>query len=194
MLVLITKIMHCCILTKLWRNMLSTSKIIWTCYYAVRQNRFLIHLQRKSFLTAHLLCYCLHASNQMHRFLYRTWSSPTQPWSLPLRRTKTTDSWPDSTSCNIFILYAAYIREYIRDMGSLSLSHEYFNFLKAIIRREARVLTNWTCERQWVEAQVENAKQPILIWLKGQVSSDEAHIHHDLQSLRYKIIVPFMFS
>ena len=41
-------------------------------------------------------------------------------------------------------------------------------------------------ERQWVEAQVENAKQQaILMTLKSQVSSDEAHIHLDLHSLRY---------
>lgn len=40
-------------------------------------------------------------------------------------------------------------------------------------------------ERQWVEAQVENAKQQaILMTLKSQVSSDEAHIHLDLHSLR----------
>ncbi|KAL8258954.1 hypothetical protein R6Q59_026907 [Mikania micrantha] len=44
-----------------------------------------------------------------------------------------------------------------------------------------------TSERQWVEAQVENAKQQaILVTLKGQVSSDEAHIHLDLHSLRRK--------
>lgn len=44
-----------------------------------------------------------------------------------------------------------------------------------------------TSERQWVEAQVENAKQQaILIALKSQVSSDEAHIHLDLHSLRRK--------
>ncbi|XP_058072275.1 AUGMIN subunit 3 [Magnolia sinica] len=44
-----------------------------------------------------------------------------------------------------------------------------------------------TSERQWVEAQVENAKQQaILAALKSQVSSDEAHIHHDLHSLRRK--------
>ena len=43
-----------------------------------------------------------------------------------------------------------------------------------------------TSERQWVEAQVENAKQQaILLTLKSQVSSDEAHIHLDLHSLRY---------
>ncbi|KAK7310235.1 hypothetical protein RJT34_07622 [Clitoria ternatea] len=42
-------------------------------------------------------------------------------------------------------------------------------------------------ERQWVEAQVENAKQQaILMTLKTQVSSDEAHIHLDLHSLRRK--------
>ncbi|KAE9591965.1 hypothetical protein Lal_00038366 [Lupinus albus] len=42
-------------------------------------------------------------------------------------------------------------------------------------------------ERQWVEAQVENAKQQaILLTLKSQVSSDEAHIHLDLHSLRRK--------
>ncbi|XP_061357228.1 AUGMIN subunit 3-like isoform X1 [Gastrolobium bilobum] len=42
-------------------------------------------------------------------------------------------------------------------------------------------------ERQWVEAQVENAKQQaILTTLKSQVSSDEAHIHLDLHSLRRK--------
>ncbi|GKE41349.1 HAUS augmin-like complex subunit 3, partial [Tanacetum coccineum] len=41
--------------------------------------------------------------------------------------------------------------------------------------------------RQWVEAQVENAKQQaILLALKGQVNSDEAHIHLDLHSLRRK--------
>ena len=35
-----------------------------------------------------------------------------------------------------------------------------------------------TSDRQWVEAQVENAKQQaILMALKSQVSSDEAHIH-----------------
>lgn len=44
-----------------------------------------------------------------------------------------------------------------------------------------------TSERQWVEAQVENAKQQaILTTLKAQVTSDEAHIHLDLHSLRRK--------
>uniref|UniRef100_A0A5B6ZE24 Putative HAUS augmin-like complex subunit 3 n=1 Tax=Davidia involucrata TaxID=16924 RepID=A0A5B6ZE24_DAVIN len=44
-----------------------------------------------------------------------------------------------------------------------------------------------TSERQWVEAQVENAKQQaILVALKAQVTSDEAHIHLDLHSLRRK--------
>ncbi|KAE8659321.1 hypothetical protein F3Y22_tig00116962pilonHSYRG00065 [Hibiscus syriacus] len=44
-----------------------------------------------------------------------------------------------------------------------------------------------TSERQWVEAQVENAKQQaILMALKCQISSDEAHIHLDLHSLRRK--------
>ncbi|GMN50209.1 hypothetical protein TIFTF001_019371 [Ficus carica] len=43
-----------------------------------------------------------------------------------------------------------------------------------------------TSERQWVEAQVENAKQQaILMALRSQVSSDEAHIHLDLHSLRF---------
>lgn len=43
-----------------------------------------------------------------------------------------------------------------------------------------------TSERQWVEAQVENAKQQaILSMLKSQISSDEAHIHRDIHSLRY---------
>ncbi|XP_050206624.1 AUGMIN subunit 3 isoform X2 [Mercurialis annua] len=44
-----------------------------------------------------------------------------------------------------------------------------------------------TSERQWVEAQVENAKQQaILTALKSQITSDEAHIHLDLHSLRRK--------
>ncbi|KAB1224147.1 HAUS augmin-like complex subunit 3 [Morella rubra] len=44
-----------------------------------------------------------------------------------------------------------------------------------------------TSERQWVEAQVENAKQQaVLTAVKAQVSSDEAHIHLDLHSLRRK--------
>ncbi|XP_030454842.1 AUGMIN subunit 3 [Syzygium oleosum] len=44
-----------------------------------------------------------------------------------------------------------------------------------------------TSEKQWVEAQVENAKQQaILVALKTQVTSDEAHIHLDLHSLRRK--------
>ncbi|KAF3435895.1 hypothetical protein FNV43_RR22987 [Rhamnella rubrinervis] len=44
-----------------------------------------------------------------------------------------------------------------------------------------------TSERQWVEAQVENAKQQaILMALKSQITSDEAHIHLDLHSLRRK--------
>ncbi|KAI5679897.1 hypothetical protein M9H77_01124 [Catharanthus roseus] len=44
-----------------------------------------------------------------------------------------------------------------------------------------------TSERQWVEAQVENSKQQaVLTTLKGQVTSDEAHIHLDLHSLRRK--------
>lgn len=44
-----------------------------------------------------------------------------------------------------------------------------------------------TSEKQWVEAQVENAKQQaILIALKTQVASDEAHMHLDLHSLRRK--------
>ncbi|RXH97973.1 hypothetical protein DVH24_010298 [Malus domestica] len=42
-----------------------------------------------------------------------------------------------------------------------------------------------TSERQWVETQVENAmQQAILMALKSQVSSDEAHIHLDLHSRR----------
>jgi hypothetical protein len=46
-----------------------------------------------------------------------------------------------------------------------------------------------TSERQWIEAQVENAKQQaILSMLKSQVSSDEAHIHRDIHSLRYGYI------
>lgn len=45
-----------------------------------------------------------------------------------------------------------------------------------------------TSERQWIEAQVENAKQQaILSILKAQVSSDEAHIHRDIHSLRYML-------
>ncbi|KDP45253.1 hypothetical protein JCGZ_15118 [Jatropha curcas] len=44
-----------------------------------------------------------------------------------------------------------------------------------------------TSERQWVEAQVENAKQQaILVTLKSQITSDEAHIHLDLHTLRRK--------
>ncbi|XP_042405691.1 AUGMIN subunit 3-like [Zingiber officinale] len=44
-----------------------------------------------------------------------------------------------------------------------------------------------TSERQWVEAQVENAKQQaILSMLKSQISSDEAHIHRDINFLRKK--------
>ncbi|KAL8087679.1 AUGMIN subunit 3 isoform X4 [Apium graveolens] len=44
-----------------------------------------------------------------------------------------------------------------------------------------------TSERQWVEAQVQNAKQQaILTALKAQVTSDEAHIHLDVHSLRRK--------
>lgn len=44
-----------------------------------------------------------------------------------------------------------------------------------------------TSERQWVEAQVENAKQQaILMAVKTQVASEEAHIHLDLHSLRKK--------
>lgn len=44
-----------------------------------------------------------------------------------------------------------------------------------------------TSERQWIEAQVENAKQQaILLTLKSQVTSVEAHIHFDLHSLRRK--------
>jgi len=40
-------------------------------------------------------------------------------------------------------------------------------------------------ETQWIVAQVENAKQQaILTAFKGQVTSDEAHIHLDLHSLR----------
>ncbi|KDO61144.1 hypothetical protein CISIN_1g0071262mg, partial [Citrus sinensis] len=44
-----------------------------------------------------------------------------------------------------------------------------------------------TSERQWVEAQVENAKQQaILMTLKSQVASDEAYIHLDFHSLKRK--------
>lgn len=46
-----------------------------------------------------------------------------------------------------------------------------------------------TSERQWVEAQVENAKQQaILSMLKSQISSDESHIHRDVHSLRYFLL------
>ncbi|GAB2283461.1 hypothetical protein Dimus_017972 [Dionaea muscipula] len=45
-----------------------------------------------------------------------------------------------------------------------------------------------TSEGQWVEAQVETAKQQaILIALKSQVASDEAHIHMDLHTLSASI-------
>ncbi|GLU21407.1 hypothetical protein SLE2022_375490 [Rubroshorea leprosula] len=44
-----------------------------------------------------------------------------------------------------------------------------------------------TSQRQWVEAQVENAKQQaILLTLESQITSDDAHIHLDLHSLRRK--------
>ncbi|KAJ4812957.1 HAUS augmin-like complex subunit 3 [Rhynchospora pubera] len=44
-----------------------------------------------------------------------------------------------------------------------------------------------TSERQWVEAQVENAKQQaVLSTLKSQISSDKVHIHPDINSLRRK--------
>ncbi|KAJ7518051.1 hypothetical protein O6H91_21G052400 [Diphasiastrum complanatum] len=40
-------------------------------------------------------------------------------------------------------------------------------------------------ERQWVEAQVENAKQQaVLVTVKLQASADQAHVHGDLHSLR----------
>ena len=49
-----------------------------------------------------------------------------------------------------------------------------------------------TSERQWIEGQVENAKQQaILSILKSQVSSDEAHIHRDIHSLRYMLLIIF---
>jgi len=55
-----------------------------------------------------------------------------------------------------------------------------------------------TSERQWVEAQVENAKQQaILIALKTQVASDEAHIHMDLHSLRCELpflVIQFLYA
>uniref|UniRef100_A0A1D1XJ87 HAUS augmin-like complex subunit 3 n=1 Tax=Anthurium amnicola TaxID=1678845 RepID=A0A1D1XJ87_9ARAE len=42
-----------------------------------------------------------------------------------------------------------------------------------------------TSERQWVEAQAENARQQaILLTLKSQISSDDAHIHRDVHFLR----------
>lgn len=51
-----------------------------------------------------------------------------------------------------------------------------------------------TSERQWVEAQVENAKQQaVLMVLKSQVTSDEAHIHLDLHSLRYSCKETFKY-
>ncbi|KAJ3669867.1 hypothetical protein LUZ60_010191 [Juncus effusus] len=44
-----------------------------------------------------------------------------------------------------------------------------------------------TSERQWVEAQVESAKQQaVLSTLRSQISSDKVHIHPDLNSLRRK--------
>ncbi|KAK1398083.1 AUGMIN subunit 3 [Heracleum sosnowskyi] len=44
-----------------------------------------------------------------------------------------------------------------------------------------------TSERQWVEAQAHSTKQhAILMALKAQVTLDEAHIHHDIHSLRRK--------
>ncbi|EXB84513.1 hypothetical protein L484_015845 [Morus notabilis] len=56
---------------------------------------------------------------------------------------------------------------------------------------DSSLINSWnsfgTSERQWVEAQVENAKQQaILMALRSQVSSDEAHIHLDIRSLRRK--------
>lgn len=51
-----------------------------------------------------------------------------------------------------------------------------------------------TSERQWIEAQVENAKQQaVLSILKAQVSSDEAHIHRDIHSLRYMLCYYYWF-
>ncbi|KAH9745760.1 AUGMIN subunit 3 [Citrus sinensis] len=53
--------------------------------------------------------------------------------------------------------------------------------------RWLRLMYNQTSERQWVEAQVENAKQQaILMTLKSQVASDEAHIHLDRHLLKKK--------
>uniref|UniRef100_A0A7N0VC68 HAUS augmin-like complex subunit 3 N-terminal domain-containing protein n=1 Tax=Kalanchoe fedtschenkoi TaxID=63787 RepID=A0A7N0VC68_KALFE len=47
-----------------------------------------------------------------------------------------------------------------------------------------------TSERQWVEAQVENTKQQaVLSTLKAQIASDEARIHLDLHSLRFKFLI-----
>ncbi|GJS41362.1 hypothetical protein Tco_0566405 [Tanacetum coccineum] len=54
---------------------------------------------------------------------------------------------------------------------------------------ECSILEFGTSERQCVvgKPNVENAKQQaILLALKGQVNSDEAHIHLDLHSLRMK--------
>ncbi|GAB4841506.1 hypothetical protein Ancab_022222 [Ancistrocladus abbreviatus] len=73
---------------------------------------------------------------------------------------------------NPYILYVASSRETVW-MQVIRVDHETVRF--------------GTSERQWVEAQVENAKQQaILMALKSQVASDEAHIHMALHSLRRK--------
>lgn len=52
-----------------------------------------------------------------------------------------------------------------------------------------------TSERQWVEAQVENAKeQAVLSTLKSQISSDKVHIHPDNNSLRYLLCTLFLWN
>lgn len=79
---------------------------------------------------------------------------------------------------------------YVKCISCFYLIHIYLCF----IRCECSICRFGTSERQWVEAQVENAKQQaILLALKGQVNSDEAHIHLDLHSLRYKTN-PFDFQ
>ncbi|KAG6499028.1 hypothetical protein ZIOFF_038784 [Zingiber officinale] len=112
--------------------------------------------------------YCLHCHDR---------SSPTNvkgPLRLVAEEGKSKCSWvslDDLTNCLI--------------QGDNQKPHHHHHHNRVAELQRLRSIFA-TSERQWVEAQVENAKQQaILSMLKSQISSDEAHIHRDINFLRY---------
>ncbi|KAK2971392.1 hypothetical protein RJ640_025342 [Escallonia rubra] len=111
----------------------------------------------------------------------------TGPYRLVAEEGKSKCSWVNLDDVSNILVRADLEKSHHQRVSELQRlrSITYSLFDHAVAVRQDIIFG--TSERQWVEAQVENAKQQAtLVALKGQVTSDEAHIHLDLHSLRRK--------